>query len=597
MINVVTIDLAPRGITLPSDRVGMVIAQPYVDLTVNEPFQCKAVAKAGQLAGLTKTLAVARAVPHGAPKTHFTVFPEYSIPGIDGVTLIDTALSAAAWPTSTIVIGGTDALSKADFETLAGNPNTHLDTEHNGLARIAANEWVNCCITWVKAADGTVDRWLQPKLSRAWPEQNISYQDMFLGKSVFSFKGRLENTTHYRFSTLVCFDWIATVDNKKVWRWVVDGLQQQAEQAQAEVSLSWLFVIQRNPKPSHDTFLSEVSSFFDQNTVPNVRRNDTCLVFANNAGHPGPGRATEFGGTSLIFSPQTQFAKPDCHHTFSNGGEHFRSSTLLTPYRDVFFRECGACIHAFVQVNPRSLNVGAAGRAFPVERPFIFPLNDTDDPRASAAPVPACIKWLNDELDSLDSLSAQYHAAALAGEINTTHQQNKVALRRIPAQSASHTVRLAASESKAKNADEWDDTEVKAVEHLVHTLDIIGLGFPNPKVGADPAHATVVMHGQAVDILAIHGNTHEVCIEHSKRFLPLPRRQALLVSRDRDNTPWRERFGSILEPDSQQLGQERRFTDPQGGSLHLGYERLLHIFRNSPTPIAVQGAIYAELAA
>lgn len=597
MINVETIDLTPRGITLPSDRVGMVIAQPYLDLTANEPFRCKAGAKAGQLAVLAKTLAVARAVPHGAPKTHFTVFPEYSIPGLEGIALIDATLGAANWPDGTIVIGGTDALSKADFTTLAGISNNHLDIEHNGLARIAANEWINCGITWIKATGGTVERWLQPKLSPAWLEQNVSYQDMFRGKSVFSFKGLLENRTHYRFSTLVCFDWIATVDNKKVWQWVVDDLQQQAEQAQAELSLSWLFVIQHNPKPSHDTFLSQVCSFFDQNTVPNVRRNDACLVFANNAGHPGPGHTTEFGGTSLIFSPQAQFAKPDCHSTFSNGGQHFRSSTLLALYRDVFFRERGACIHSFVQVNPRSLNVGAAGRTLPIERPFVFPINGSVDPRTPAAPVPACVKWLNDKLDTLDSLSDQYPTATLAGQADTAHGQIIAALRAIPAQSATHAVKLAAGESKDEHADKWDTAEAEAVEHLVHTLDIIGLGFPNPRVGADLAHATAVINGQMVDLLAIRGNTHEGCIRHAMTFSPLPRRQVLLVSRDRDNTPWRRKFGSFLEPYIPQLGQERRFTDPQGGSLHLGYEKLLDIFRNSSTQATMQGTIYAELAA
>ena len=47
MINVETIDLTRRGITLPSDRVGMVIAQPYVELTANEPFQCEPAATRG----------------------------------------------------------------------------------------------------------------------------------------------------------------------------------------------------------------------------------------------------------------------------------------------------------------------------------------------------------------------------------------------------------------------------------------------------------------------------------------------------------------------------------------------------------------------
>ena len=340
----------------------------------------------GQLAVLTETLAVARTAAHAAPKTHFTVFPEYSIPGVKGVTLIDAALTAGDWPTSTIVIGGTDALSKEEFTALANAANTHLNTGSNGLARIAANEWINCAITWVKSADGTVERWLQPKLSPAWPEQNVPYQDMFHGKSIFTFKGPLDNGTQYRFSTLVCFDWIASIDSQKPWRWVVDGLRQQAAQAHAdEVSLSWFFIIQRNRKPSDDTFLTEVAGFFDQTAFPVVRRERACLVFANNAGSAAPGRADLYGCTSLVFSRQTLFSDPTCHATFCNGGMRFRSSTLLSAYRDVLFRERGACIHSFSQVNPNSVNAGAAGKTIALEHAFVFPLNGIPEPRAPAA--------------------------------------------------------------------------------------------------------------------------------------------------------------------------------------------------------------------
>ena len=546
---------------------------------------------------LTKTLEVSRSAPHGAPKTHFTVFPEYSIPGLEGIAMIDAAVSADDWQRGTIVIGGTDALSKEDFATLAGSPNTHLDTEHNGLDQIAAGEWINCGITWVKTDDGTVERWLQPKLSRAWPEQNISYQDMFLGKSVFTFKGPLDDGTQYRFATLVCFDWIATVGDKKAWRWVVDGLRQQAAQAGAEqISLSWFFVIQCNPKPSHDTFLTEVSGFFDQTAYPTVRRERACLLFANSAGKVAPGRADLYGCTSVVFSGQTLFSDPKCHPTFSNGGMMFRSSTLLSAHRDVLFRERGACIHSFVQVNPNSLNPGAAGKTIALDRAYVFPLNPTPDPRAPSAAVPACVKWLNDELDTLPSLSTQYPNVALVNQADAVHKQSIAALRAISAQSAAHAVKLASSQSSAQHADEWDRTEVDAIEHLVDTLDIVGLGFTAAE-GPESAHATVVMNNHNLDLRAIRGTTHDECIKHSNKFPSLPRKQTLLVSRDRDNNNVSStRSGSFLDQKRSTFGEERKITDPQGGVIHLGYRKLLDIFQNSPTEAALQAAIYAELA-
>jgi len=595
MIHVETVDLSPSGVILPSDLVGMVIAQPYLSLTTTEPYQCTVQSKPSQLEMLTETLEVARAARHGEQKTHFTVFPEYSIPGLDGVACVENILRRADWPTCTIVIGGTDALSKTDFETLAGEQGTHWDTIHNGLDSIQQHEWINCGITWVKGADGTVNRWLQPKICPACPELDVQYQQMFRGKSVFTFKGLFDNETQYHFCTLVCFDWIAEQHAQKAWLWVLNALKQQV--APAEISLSWFFVIQRNPIPSHDSFLTEVHGFFDQRIVPHVHRDQTCLVFANGAGKAVPGKADKYGGTSLIFSPKAQFIDPTCPLTFSNGGLPFRSSRLLSAYRDIFFRERGACIHSFAQVNPASIIAGAAGRRFAIDNAFEFPLLGMNEPRTPSAPVPACVKWLNDELDELPRLSAKNQGAPLIAESDTVHQQIVAALRTISPQSISNAVKLAAQESKAKHADEWNHTEVTALEHLVHTLDILRLGYDSLVVGASHAHATVVMNTQTIDLLAIRGASHEDCIEHSKQFPPLPRRQVLLISRDHDNNHWKQRLGSFLQPINPQLGQERNITDTTSGTLHLGYRKLLDIFQQSTTGVDVQGAINAELTA
>src|SRR5699024_11156707 len=114
-----------------------------------------------------------------------------------------------------------------------------------------------------KNANEEVQRWIQPKLYPAWPEMAVRYQEMFRGRSVFVFQGPRDDGTTYRFATVVCFDWVATVGDKKTSSWILSSLHDEAP-AGAEVALSWLFVIQRNPKPSHDTFLREVEPFFNQ---------------------------------------------------------------------------------------------------------------------------------------------------------------------------------------------------------------------------------------------------------------------------------------------------------------------------------------------
>jgi hypothetical protein len=270
---------------------------------------------------------------------------------------------------------------------------------------------------------------------------------------------------------------------------------------------------------------------------------------------------------------------------------------LLAAYRDILFRELGSCIHSFLQINPNSVTAGPAGKTIALENAFVFPLDEVDDPRTPAAPVPASIKWLNDELDRIVNLGDRYPGAPLAPQAEIVHRQCVLELRRISPQAANYAVKLAATESNAKTPDDWDRTEADAVEHVVHTLDIIGLGFPHPTVGAENAHATVIINNQAVDLLAIRANTHEACVQHAKVSLPLSRRQVLLVSRDCDNTHWRRKLGSFLQPIAPRLGEERNITDPTGGLLHLGYHNLLDAFRNSASAPALEGAINVELTA
>ncbi len=613
MIHVETVDLSLLGVRLPKNQVGIVAAQPYLELTNNEPFQCLSTEKGRQLDMLDATLAVALKAPHGASKTHFTLFPEYSIPGHDGIARIETALRAEQWPTGTIVIGGIDAMNRQEFVDLAEAPDTYLDS-HNSVDRIAAHEWVNCATTWVKADDKRIHRWLQPKLHPAWREQNIDLQHMFRGNSVFTFKGPFDNgCSRYRFFSLVCFDWIATVHGQKSWQWVLGDLERQAEEFEGELSLSWLFVIECNPKPSHIDFLVQVRDFFDQNHYPNVRRDRACLLFANRAGKPGPGRPERdpYGSTSLVFSRQAQFSDPECAPTFCNGGQRYRSSTALSSHHDLLFRESGACIHSFVQINPGSVPLEPAGRTIALDRAYVHPLDGIPDPRTPGAPVPASTKWLNDELDVLPSLKSEYPAAPLAAEADTTHQTSVSLLRNISLNSARDAVNYAVAKnlegwesgkdpnagSKDPNADSWDHLERVALEHLVHTLDIMGIAFPGLTIDAVPPHAVVRIQDELVDLLAIRGAKHEDCIKYAKRRVSSPRRRVLLVSSDLRDTPKLPAFRSILEPNPQPLGEECDITDPDSGHWHLYFADLLTIFRSAPTPDGVRGGIIAKLSA
>ena len=590
MIHISRVDLTERGILLPHDRVGMVIAQPHLTLTQQEPYRTVPARNAELLANLTATLVVSRAAPHQAEKTHFTIFPEYSIPGLEGVGLIDSALAEQQWPTGTIIIGGVDALSKTDFASLAGRAGSHHDTDHNGLDQIGAGEWINCAIIWTKAADGTVERWLQPKLWPAWEEQNISYQNMYRGKSIFSFKGDLSNGSKYRFSSLICFDWIATISAKPSWRWALDDLGVQA--GEGELPLSWMFVIQYNPRPSHPTFMNAALSFFDGTIVPKVQRDRTCLVFANSAGRPAPGRSELYGGTSVVFSPKTIFQETTSRPTVARGGPRFRGNPLLNSFRDTYFREKGACIHSFVQINPDSVIAGAANRTFAVDRPFVFPLAGSPDPRTPSDLVPACVKWMNDELDDVTSLSDLQPVGDLGARADAAHATSIQELRALSGSSCDRVIKLAtAREGQASgravsddDADAWDADERGALRHVVNTLDLFGLCGGVTADDQNAGHATVSLGGKTLDLLAVRGKTHDQCHKHAQtQFTPNARRQAILVTRDRDNLPRRRRSGTILQTSTPRLGDERKITDPESAIIHVDYQGLIAAFNDAAT--------------
>lgn len=580
----------------------MVIAQPHLCLTPNEPFTCLPERKGQQLAAVRKTLAIAEA-GHRGSKTHFTIFPEYSIPGLDGFASIDETVAGNGWPIGTIIIGGIDALTKAQFAELAGKPRTHLDTEHNSLTRIGPGEWVNCSVTWVKCADGTVDRWLQPKLAPAWPEKNILYEEMFRGHSIFTFKGALENDATYRFSSLLCFDWISDVANKKAWYWALEDLQQQAAaQGNGDLSLSWFFVIQCNQFPSHPTFLTQVPAFFKATTFSRVRRERTCLIFANSAGRAVPGRTDGFGGTSLIFSPSTLFREETSRPTVSKGGERYRKNTILGGHRDAYFREQGACIHAFLQVNPDQAG-GADARTFAIEHPYVFPFDGVNDPRAPGDRVPACVKWLNDELDDVEGLGTLHPGCVLAPQVIAAHEFAVTGLRQLDAKSTCRVVTLSTPKSAIvrdaapEDADQWQQGHIEALNHVVHTISILQLAAGAFIANADRGHATVTIKGQTIDLVAVRGKSHQECSEHTKDFAGGARRKVLFVSRDRDNTPLSKRERNILTPKGKGAGDEQQFTAPESGRITIDYHSLLEIFRTSPTQAAMRGALDAQLAA
>ena len=597
MLHVEVVDLSSRGIALPGNKVGMVMAQPHLTLTRAEPFRWATSQRARQMEVLAATLNLAESAPHQLPKTHFTIFPEYSIPGVEGIALIEGRIGRSTWPQGTVVMGGTDGLTREEFVSLSEAPKTFV-VQADGLpGRVASNQWINCTVIWVKGDQG-IERWLQPKIHPAWDEQNITHQLMFQGNGVFVFKGMLESGAPFLFSTLTCFDWIALLDGKKIWRHLVENLSEIATSAGAELSMSWIFVLEHNPKPSHADFLREVADFFNQTIITNVHRERACVIFANTAGKEAPGAAEQYGSSSLIFSPHSLFVPATCAPTFTNDGQRFRSSTLLGLCKDTVFREGGACIHSFVQVNPGSVTPGASDRTIALINASVFPMPGVLDPRAPSLAVPADVKWLNDQLDALNDLGTTNRRVALAVSVGLKHSETVAELRTISADAITYSIELATATSTTKNADEWSSQETAGLKNLVDTFDILRLGGDVTMVGQKPAHGTAVINHRSLDVISVEGMTHEDCHKHAMKKIvaPRPRRQTVLISRDSDNNNFLQRQGSVLDEQSNKLGSEPNITDPSSSWLHIGFRAVLDAFQGAADIPALKSSLHAAFA-
>lgn len=582
------------------------MAQPHVALTPAEPFQCLHERRQQQLGVIARTLEIARANPHGAERTHFTIFPEFSIPGLAGVAAIDAALQSAEWPASTVVIGGVDGLNRTDYLALIEQPNTFVHAA-NRAHNVVVDQWVNCAVIWVKGASNLVERWIQPKIYPSRPENNAQFQRMFRGGCVYLFKGLYQTGGDaYRFSCLVCFDWIATVGALKPWQWLLSSMHNEGSPLMASLPLTWMFIIQNNDQPNHPTFLGELVDFYNPNQYPSADRQRTCIVFANNAGRANLGRIDRYGCTSLVLPQTATFTATDCYVTHSNGGLRFRGNNMVHPHRDVFFREGGPCIHSFIQVNPISIVPGAAGQTVPIEEPFVFPIDPAiTDLRTPCAPVPGAVKWWNDTLDSIDCLSVVLQPSpTLSPDIAATHLLNEQELRTKDAAAAASAVELSdptfvrelpgpPPRRVPKHADEWDASETDALTHVVNTLDIFRVGFPNTTSNTTGAHGTATIRDKQVEILAVRGLTHEQNQKHADKHVPLLRRQLVIVSRDNLNSRISRRDGTIFRV--KPMGAKVKFNDPSYNRIYLGFQELLTEFIDANNPAELEGGICARL--
>ena len=350
--------------------------------------------------------------------------------------------------------------------------------------------------------------------------------------------------------------------------------------------ITWVFVIQHNEKPSHFEFLHRVVEFFRDQSNPNATRNDTCLVFANTAGKDRPGSCRTHGTSGLVLSPRTPISTEGGLPTFAHHGQLFRrrNEGILVGARcfDFVLRESGECIHSFDQINPSQLQPGPAAKSYAAENGAVHPALGRGHVLAPGTGVAASVKWVNDQLDQIN-MTIPAHAAELNDELMSNQATVVSALRSGSSKDLEEVVLLATPRS-SKDPDLWSEPQVKALSHVVCSLQIVAMGAQMISVGMGKVHGIVRRNGHCFDVMAVVGETHQECLNHVVgRYGRRQRRHLLLVSRDLDNTPWDRREESILRTTDPNPNAERRYTDGRNPSYHVGYQNMIRILGSART--------------
>ncbi|MEW6173347.1 MAG: hypothetical protein AB1510_09835 [Bacillota bacterium] len=557
----IDVELIPIDIIMPSDAVRIVSMQPFIHLQNTEPFKWLDSAANVQLNAVRRTLDLAQS-GFGGGFANFTLFPEYSIPGINGAAVIEEKVASGAWPNGSVIIAGIGGLTKAEYEYLCKQLDVKVSPA-DAPNSVPNSQWVNCCLVWVKERDGFIRRWAQPKIRPAWREMNVSCNDMFSGSTVYVFECQYAPIAYpCRFVTFVCFDWVASPAGTAVRDEVLARLNARFGSPKP---IHWVFVIQHNQEPNHPLFLNSTCEFLtDVRNYPFVDRREAIVLHVNTASTTQPSRNGRGAFSSCVFSPRVPFDCTGCRPTVCMKPRFLRGSDILDRARckDVVFREMGECIHLFKVRVPCFVSPGPNDRTYPLIDAQVHPTNGVTDPRLCRGPVPADVKWLNDSLDCVTSLATTALAGCPLHEEATTVQPGIISgMRALDGGTAANRVNWAAcsfsygkesrNADRQQNVDLWNQLETDALEHVIHSLTSLGLAS-DLDVRDSSLHGTIESDTGFIQVVAIRGETYEDCRRHYDNAIPkVTTDPVLVIARDRQNfRPITEEYSKFNETDS-----------------------------------------------
>jgi len=257
----------------------------------HEGSACRLVDPQEKWAQVRSILELVAAATGNLRKLHFLLFPEVCIPADHLDEML--AYVRTRFRPNTVTIFGIEHVPLRSYLALVRR---HAADNAEALASVRADIEasdiealpVNCCVTAVKEADGTLRVFLQAKSHPFSGEETIDpYHDLYRGKVFPLFRCV---PTGFNFMPVICLDYVY----RDLYQSNITAIIDQANQLfyQTRQRLDLLCVLECNPKPEHQAFRDVVNGFYGEYLAytPGVR--DTTTVFCNSSGG-----TTGFGAT------------------------------------------------------------------------------------------------------------------------------------------------------------------------------------------------------------------------------------------------------------------------------------------------------------
>lgn len=520
-------------------RIRMVFVHPHLDCVLTETgFGLNADCRQVQEKVIRQSLDISqeqtRSESNQAP---FLVFPELCIP-FGMLAEIDEIIQATAWPTNSVVVGGLESVGITECARLLERSNNPDDCK--GIWNIGST-FANLSITWIKASDGEVLKFVQPKLRPSGPEQ--ARQGMYHGNFVLVYQ-----TSGLSFLSLICFDCIAENHVTSSSEQILKALGEGAQAGQS-VNLDLTLALQHNNNPEHPAFL-EFARTILYGGGHKVNVADGAVAFINSAhSMHGRGHRRCHGRSGFYYRPVRWVAIPD-DGPLEKVPETF---ALETPYASpplkelvrARFREDGPCLHIFDYVVPSTVPPAAGAQKYPLDVATCYKILD-DGKLEAGRQVPALWKvvfdWINEESTGshvrfgchsglrtrIDELREQIRQQILTIEIDRLGEIVDLLLIGFPEPNA----RPKLNPDSWQNKHDWfDDAHGQALIELLSVSVILGLIDEVILSISTKAFAGTV---GKMYFVVLHGSGESSALQLQKKY------QAWLK-----RTPWGESAGKV----------------------------------------------------